>query len=382
MSNVVDEPAAADPAEPAAPSDRAAAADASTPTGMAPVDDAAGDAAPGRSAVWRHTGRVIGLAVTGVSLYLVFPSLLAVFNAWPSLGDVQPWWFVVVPAVQLTSLACVWDLLRVALHTRHWFDIASSQMAGNAAHLIVPGGAATGTVVQAGMLVNSGYPAATVGGGLAAAGLVSTGMLFALPVLAVPAVLFGLRVAPQLELGLVISLVLGVALTGLGFAVLKWDHVVHAVAAAAGWTVARVRRSTRAGDVAARIVAERDRVAAAFAGRWLRALAAAAGNRILDYATLVAALVAVGAHVRPSLVLIAYVASLALTLVPVTPGGLGFVETGLTSLLVLAGASADQALAGTLLYRLASYWLPIPLGALAWAGWRLHPRRARRRPAT
>jgi uncharacterized membrane protein YbhN (UPF0104 family) len=27
---------------------------------------------------------------------------------------------------------------------------------------------------------------------------------------------------------------------------------------------------------------------------------------------------------------------------------------------------------GTLLYRLASFWLPIPVGLLAWTGWRIH----------
>jgi uncharacterized protein (TIRG00374 family) len=61
-------------------------------------------------------------------------------------------------------------------------------------------------------------------------------------------------------------------------------------------------------------------------------------------------------------------------MVPITPGGLGFVEAGLTTLLVLSGVSADQAAVGTLLYRLASYWLPIPLGALAWGAWGLRHR--------
>jgi uncharacterized protein (TIRG00374 family) len=74
------------------------------------------------------------------------------------------------------------------------------------------------------------------------------------------------------------------------------------------------------------------------------------------------------------MVLLAYVISLGLALVPITPGGLGFVEAGLTTILVLAGASSDQAVLGTLLYRLASYWIPIPVGALAWAGWRIHLR--------
>ena len=72
--------------------------------------------------------------------------------------------------------------------------------------------------------------------------------------------------------------------------------------------------------------------------------------------------------------LLAYVVSLALAVVPITPGGLGFVEAGLTSLLVLAGASAQEAVVATLLYRLASFWLPIPLGLLTSGGWRARRR--------
>ena len=328
-----------------------------------------------RSPVWRHVKRAVLLTVTGVSLYLLAPSLLTLFDAWPQVKGVRPWWFAIVILLEATSFVCLWALMRIALRTRGWFEVASSQLAGNAASRIVPGGAATGTVVQASMLINSGLPAAGVGGALGAAGLLTTGMLLALPVLAVPAVIAGAPLAHELELGLVFSLAVAVVLVGVGFAVLKWDRVVHVLARGVGWLLARVLRRGSPAGVAARVLTERDRVAQAFDGRWLRSLAAAAGNRMFDYAALVASLVAVGAHVRPSLVLVAYVASLALALVPITPGGLGFVETGLTSLLVLAGASTDQALAGTLLYRLASFWLPIPVGAVAWAGWRVRPAR-------
>lgn len=72
-----------------------------------------------------------------------------------------------------------------------------------------------------------------------------------------------------------------------------------------------------------RVVAQRDAVAASFAGHWGRALGAAAGSRMLDYAALVAAVHTVGGQARPSMVLLAYVLSLGLALVPITPGGLG-----------------------------------------------------------
>lgn len=329
------------------------------------------------TAARRWGTRVVGLAVTGVGLYVVAPSLLTVLDAWPSLGDVRPAWFGLVVVLELASFACLWWLLRIALDGGRLVDIAASQLAGAAAGKVVPGGVAAGGVVQAGMLVKVGFTARRVGGVLSSTGLLSTGVLLALPVLAIPAVLLGPPPARQLQLGLLLSVVVAVVIVALGLAMLHWDGMVRAVGLAAGQVTHLVRRKVQPASVADTLVAERDQVAAAFDGRWTRALTAAAANRMLDYATLVAALHAVGATVRPSLVLIAYVASLALGMVPVTPGGLGFVETGLTTLLVLAGADTDQAVVGTLLYRLASFWLPIPLGALAWGGWRV----ARRGPA-
>ena len=49
-----------------------------------------------------------------------------------------------------------------------------------------------------------------------------------------------------------------------------------------------------------------------------------------------------------------------------TPGGLGFVEAGLTGTLALAGVSGGNALVTTLVYRLLTFWLPLPIGAVAW----------------
>jgi uncharacterized protein (TIRG00374 family) len=78
--------------------------------------------------------------------------------------------------------------------------------------------------------------------------------------------------------------------------------------------------------------------------------------------------------VNPALVLLAYVAASALTMIPITPGGLGFVEAGLTGVLALAGVPPDHAVVATLLYRLFSYWAPLPAGVVASALFRRrHP---------
>ena len=60
-----------------------------------------------------------------------------------------------------------------------------------------------------------------------------------------------------------------------------------------------------------------------------------------------------------------------LALIPLTPGGLGFVEAGLVGTLTLAGVPGSDALAATLLYRLVSYWLPLPAGGVRSRMWPL-----------
>ena len=96
------------------------------------------------------------------------------------------------------------------------------------------------------------------------------------------------------------------------------------------------------------------------------ALALAAGRWIFDFLSLYAALLAVGARPPLYVALLAYAAAQLLGQLPLTPGGLGVVEAGLTGTLALAGVAAAPAALATLAYRLASFWLPLPVGLIAW----------------
>ena len=95
---------------------------------------------------------------------------------------------------------------------------------------------------------------------------------------------------------------------------------------------------------------------------WWQALLAAAGKWVFDYLTLVFALAAVGARPSVALVLVAYSAASLLGQLPLTPGGLGVVEAGLTGTLALIGVNGGAAVLATLAYRLFNYWLYLPAG--------------------
>jgi hypothetical protein len=317
--------------------------------------------------------RLIFLAITLVSLYILWPSLLKVFSAWPDLLTINPVWFGVMLLAEFASFACAWTLQRLSLRTGKWFAIATAQISGNAFSRIVPGGAAAGAAIQFRMLVSSGLEAATIGTGLAAASFISSGTLFALPVLALPAIVFGAP-APR---GLVQSAWLGAGLFAIavtaGAVLLSTRRPLEL----AGLAIQRVQNRLRKDrpprtDLPDTLVRERDEIRETLGSRWWLALISSMGNWLFDYLALLAALTAVGSRPRPSLVLLAYVAAALLGMIPITPGGLGFVEAGLAATLTLAGVSAPDAVLATLAYRLVSYWMPLLVGPIAYA---LHRRR-------
>jgi len=75
---------------------------------------------------------------------------------------------------------------------------------------------------------------------------------------------------------------------------------------------------------------------------------------------------AFGKWVNPDGILVAYGLANVLAVIPITPGGLGVVEATLTSLLVGFGAARGVATLGVVAYRLVNFWLPIPVGGLAY----------------
>lgn len=83
-------------------------------------------------------------------------------------------------------------------------------------------------------------------------------------------------------------------------------------------------------------------------------------------ACLYAALHAVHAAVALMTIVLVYAsAMIAKSAVP-TPGGLGPVEVAMSAALISAGLPAGQAFAAVILYRVATFWLPVPFSALAY----------------
>jgi uncharacterized protein (TIRG00374 family) len=308
------------------------------------------------------------LGLTGLGLYVVWPSLAAVFSSGPQLKHVNPLWGIPIVLAEIASFACMWALLRLALDVKPWFPVATAQLAGNAFSRIVPGGAAAGGAMQFDMLRQAGIGTTWAATSVTAVSLISTATLLGLPVISIVSILItGASVEHNLFRAGSIAVVVCVGAIAGGAVLLFADHPLLWLGALIQRLRNRLfRRRTPMSGLPDRLVDERDLIRRVLGAGWWQALFFSVGNWLLDLMALLIALAAVGAQPRASVVLLAYVVAAFLGMIPITPGGLGFVEAGLVATLSLAGIGTDQALLATLVYRLAAYWMPIPMGAVAY----------------
>jgi hypothetical protein len=315
--------------------------------------------------------RSVVVAVSGLALYLVLPEVIDVFHAWPRLVTLNLLWFIPALVAEGAHFVCTFSLQRIALRTRAWFSVVTAQLAGNAISLIVPGGAAAGAAVQFRMLATSGMDATDAVGGLTAFSFLGIGGLLALPLFVLPAVVFGSPVSRGLFDAAVIGAIGFFLFAALGAVVMAVDAPLRWVGRAFQAAHNRLlRKRAPLSGLPDRLLEQRNLIRTVLGQQWWQATLLSAGRLLFDFLCLLFSVRAVGAHPRPSLILLAYAVAGIIGLVPITPGGLGIVEASLSGLLVLAGLTGVEAVLATLAYRLASYWLPLMSGPFAYAAFK------------
>ena len=251
-------------------------------------------------------------------------------------------------------------------------------LAGNALAMSLPGGAAWAAAWAFGQIRRRNVDRVLAGWVVLMAGALASFALFLL--LVVGALLAGSR-GPVASLRWV-----GVALAMI--------PLVAAVVVVLGRRALRVRASLRAGWHAAARLAEGARIEAAverLAARvrtvqptpaaWAEAFGLAQLNWLATCACLVACIWAVHGSVPWHGILVAFAAAQVFASIPITPGGIGVVEAGLTALLVAYGMPTRVALAAVLLFRAVSFWALVPIGWGVWGSLELGARgRARPHP--
>lgn len=209
-------------------------------------------------------------------------------------------------------------------------------------------------------------------GGLAAYSVFGVAGLLALPAFALPVILIGAPTNRGLENTAFLGAAGFVVFAALGAVALAYDAPLRWAGRGIQWLRNRaLRKRPPLEGLDQTLLAQRNDIRAVLGRQWWQALLLSVGRLAFDYLCLLAALRATGSQPRPSLILVAYAAAGIVGMIPITPGGLGIVEASLTGLLVLAEVNSSQAVLATLTYRLASYWLPLCAGPVAYGLFRI-----------
>jgi uncharacterized protein (TIRG00374 family) len=320
----------------------------------------------------RRIGKLLLAAL--IIEYLVLPQINGTRNTIHKLSQVNGWYLLIGLALEAAAIFAYTELTRAILPPKgapSRLTLLRIQLSTLAISHVVPGGSAAGTSLGYRMLTQAGVDGPDAGFALATQGLGSAVVLNALLWLALVISIPFYGFSPLYLTAAVVGTVLIGAFSALVLLLTRGEEraaqALKSIAARLPFVdeEAIVRLVHRLAARLRRLESDRRLLA--------RAVFWAAANWLLDAASLWVFVAAFG-H-RPSIdgLLVAYGLAYVLAAIPLTPGGLGVVEGVLTSTLVGFGTPRSVALLGVLSYRLVNFWLPIPIGGLAFVSLQVDP---------
>jgi putative heme transporter len=322
--------------------------------------------------------RAMGLAVKLVLFMLVmkwvgFKAITKGREGFRRLFDVSPGLLAIGFGLELSALVAYSLLTRAAIATKAPSvpTLVRIQMSTKAIGNIVPGGSAAGPALGYRLLTLAGVDSSEAGFALATVGLgsalVLNMMLWIAMLITIPVIGYRPVYVVVAMIGLVVMGLFAGVIVALMRGHQQAERWVRRAAGKVRWL-----NENRMGDLVQRLSR---RLRELLSDRELlrRMVVWATLNWLLDASALWVFLRAFHVTVRPDTLLVAFCIGNVMAAIPFSPGGLGFVEFALVGVLVFAGVNQDAADFGVAAYRLAQFWLPIPLGAICYASLRFGP---------
>jgi uncharacterized membrane protein YbhN (UPF0104 family) len=328
----------------------------------------------------------LAMAVIVGTYVFVLPQFANYGEVWAQVKTLSWEWILILIGSVVLNMITFAPPWMAALPGLGFWSAETVTQASTASTYLAPGGPAVGIGISAAMLFAWGFRADEV-----ALAVTLTGIWNQLAILGFPTVALALltlthgdRTALQsiATIGLIVFVVVAggfaLALSSAGMA----RRVGGLAARLVNWTLRIVRRGPVGwdGESLARF---RSRAIGLLRRRWHVLTLATIAGQLTVFLVLLASLRALGVGAAEVSVIEAFAGwSLARVLgsIPITPGGLGLVELGLTTVLVGFGGNRAGVVAAVLVYRFLTIVPTLVLGATAAATWRRHRRHAELEP--
>ncbi len=295
-----------------------------------------------------NSKRLINIIAIGVFLFIVLPQFGAFKGAFVALKSINFWWLIPILILSgATYITAAMTTLSLAPTPLKFMSTIAVQVASSFVSKLLPSGLGSITLFvrylhKAGLDISTATSLMVVGSFL--------GFITFMSPLALILLLHGSSLSSlvKIKLPLWLLAIVPIVILFLGSAL---------------WFIKKLRKK-----VLERLNKAREdfRLLASSPKELGLAAMFSAGTTLMYVACLHACFLAVGIDISPLTTIVVYAtATIAGSALP-TPGGLGALEVAMAAALVGLGYPQVPAYAAVILYRLATFWAPIPVGFLAY----------------
>jgi uncharacterized protein (TIRG00374 family) len=314
---------------------------------------------------------VVLVLVLLVAIYFLFPKLVGLGDALSRLDDADPLWIGIAVVANVAAYATYIALFKAVVGgdvlRLKWIETYEINMAGVAATLLFSAGGAGGVALTYWALRKAGMARREVGRRMVA--FVSLHYVF----YPIALILFGvlLRTGVMNGKDSVELTIVPAAIAGL---LLILGVLITLIPADLDHRLTRFAHSERSHQILDKVgkvpatLGEGFRFALSLfthPSRGGLAVLGAAGFWSFSIAVLWASFHAFGVHVPLAVVVQGYFLGMVANLFPLAPAGVGAVDAGMIGAFVLFGFPSETVFPAILIFRLVSFWMPIPPGIFA-----------------
>ena len=334
----------------------------------------------------RRTGRarIIGIVASVLIIGGVFafalPRIANYGEVWNVVQTLSWQWLVALALATILNLATYAPPLVAALPGLRYLHAARVTLASTALSMVAPGGAAVGMATSFAMLRAWGFSGRPVGLAVVVTGVWNQFVILGFPIIAVAGVVAEGGSNHTLEIVAIVGLVVFAAIVA-GFAVgLSSERLARRIGDRAARLATWGKRLLHKAPVkwnGTSFARFREETIELIRKRWLFLTTATLAGHLTVFIIFLASLRAIGVTSGEVTIVEAFAAwTLARILgaIPITPGGVGFVELGLTGVLVAFGADNADAVTATLIYRFLTVVPTLVVGLIAAATWKVGQR--------
>jgi uncharacterized protein (TIRG00374 family) len=319
---------------------------------------------------------VVAVSLVAVIFVYFLPRVVDYGEVWAAVRAMTWLELLTLASLAIWNQATYWLVEMSARPGLGYRQAMKITQASTAISNTLPGGVALGAGLQIAMYVSYGFARQDIGLSLALTGLWNTFVKLGMPIAALALLAIGGNAGGALGAASVVGVLILIG-TILAFAVvLRSEQGAFGVGQRLGTLLtflARLTRRSAPGDWGATLAGFRRRTVELLTRRWKQLTIATLLSHITLYVILLLTLRHVGVPneaVSWEEALAAFAFVRLLSALPITPGGLGVVELGMTATLVAAGGNEARVVAAVLVYRLLTFVLPIPVGAISYLFWR------------